>query len=148
MGRSRTKEARMSRMRKVLTTTTIVAAMLGVTGAAVVEPARADSMQNAWMSCGYAGTGRVSFGLPSYAPGRYSLFAYRVNYGAWRYKGWYYSEYGGIWDLDANGFRAHFGVPDERVGNGFVEAYEYRWYSEGSPYNGWVFLNSCQASDF
>ena len=132
--------------KKVLATAAIAVAALGVAGIGA-ESARADAMTDAKM-IRMQGTGQVAFGLPANAAPRYSAFAYSVNGGDWQYMYWYYSEYGGVWDFSGGYFRAHYGTPAAYVGSGSVVGWEYRWYYDGSPYNGWVPLVSCTASDF
>ena len=113
-----------------------------------VKPAQA-SMTESSMACGL-GTETVAFGFPQEGAGRMSVFAYRINGGAWQYTSWYYTWNGfaWIWDgarwVDTVGGVASFALAGN---NNLVEGWEYR-YDPATGSARWLDLGSCRTSSF
>jgi hypothetical protein len=124
-------------------------ALAGAVTAGSAEPASA-AMTNAYMACG-EGTETVYFGLPLDSPARMSIFAFRVNGGAWQWTPWYYTAQGRFWLYNGSRWEP---LPAEGsssiniVGNNkLVEGWEYR-VNVSTGAGSWVSLGSCRTTSF
>ena len=114
------------------------------------KPASASTMTDATMACA-EGTETVYFGLPLTGAPRMSIFAYRLNGGAWAYTHWYYTSNGSYWLFEGGRWTAlplSGSSPFRIVGNNvLVDGFEYR-YNPSTGAASWINLGSCRTSSF
>jgi hypothetical protein len=125
-------------------------ALAAIAGAGARPAAAAISDSN--LTCG-AGTETASFGFPLDSAPRLSIFAYRVNGGAWQWTDWYYMARGNYWSWNASqgrwvGLSADVSMKILMLGNGAtVEGWDYR-HDPARGTGGWVNLGSCRTTSF
>ena len=114
------------------------------------RPAEA-SMTDAYLACG-EGTETAYFGFPLAGAGRMSIFAYRIDSGAWNYTAWYYMRDGSYWQYEAG--RGWVALPADSSmtmlvagNNRVVEGYEYR-YNPSTGSGSWINLGWCRTTSF
>lgn len=128
---------------------TVVSLVLASSILGTVDAQPVAAMTESSIGCG-VGTETVSFGFAQAAPARISIFAYRINNGAWKFTPWYYTWNGFAWVfeggrwVDTNGGVASFVLAGS---NNLVEGYEYR-YDPNAGSGGWIYLGSCRTSSF
>jgi|SoiMethySBSTD1v2_1073268.scaffolds.fasta_scaffold2212355_2 hypothetical protein len=137
---------------KALKTLVVTAALALGVAAGGTAPAGAFSGSDAWLACS-EGAGTALINLPVNAPARWSIYAYRIDGGAWQWSTWYYLDGANYsyWTgsrLASIPYGAIAQMPYFNVGgNHLFQAWEYRYDRYGRSM-GRVNLGSCRTVDF